>query len=86
MLASVASASSSSEKLAGLRPPPAVKAKSWASSGVASITTTTRPRLRLEKVQVTASPGDTLMFATGLASSHVAAVWSQPAGSASESE
>ena len=41
---SVASASSSSEKLVGLRPPPAVKAKSCASLGCASSTTTTWPR------------------------------------------
>ena len=39
VLESVALASSSSWKLAGLRPPPAVKSKSWASSGTAFLTT-----------------------------------------------
>ena len=83
---SVGSASSSSEKLDGLSPPPAEKLKSWASLGVASFTTTMLPRLRLVKVQVTISPGATSMFATGLPSSQVAAVCSQPGGTVSARE
>jgi hypothetical protein len=79
-------ASSSSEKDEGLRPPPAVKEKSWASSGWESLTTTRVARLRLENVQVTASPGARLTFAGGLPSSQVAEVWSQPPGTVSASE
>ena len=78
--------SSSSAKVAGIRPPPAVKAKFCGSSGTASLTTTMRPRLRLAKVQVTVSPGATSMLDTGLPSPQVAEVWSQPAGTASLSE
>ena len=63
-----------------------MKLKSWASLGVASLTTTICPRLRLEKVQVMFSFGERLMFDTGLPSSHVALVWSQPLGTVSESE
>ena len=42
-----------------------------------------RPRLRLVNVQVTVSPGATSMFETGLPSSQVALVRSQPAGTVS---
>ena len=69
---SVPSESSSSWKLAGESPPPAVNEKSCGSSGSASFTTTIWPRLRFVKVQVTVSPGATSMFDTGLPSSHVA--------------
>ena len=37
-------------------------------------------------VQVTVSPADTLMFETGLPSSHVALDWSQPLGTVSDTE
>ncbi len=63
-----------------------MNAKSWGSSGWESSTTTRVARLRLENVQVTVSPAETLTFATGLASSQLAPVWSQPAGSACASE
>ena len=77
---SVASASSSSWKVVGLKPPPAVKLKSCGSSGVASLTTVIEPRFRLVKVHVTISAVATLMFVTGLPSLHVALERSQPAG------
>ena len=48
--------------------------------------TTICPRLRFVNVQVTVSPGATLMFDTGLPSSQVALVWSQPPGTVSASE
>ncbi len=83
---SVASASSSRLKLAGDSPPPAVKLKSWASLGCASLTTTISPRLRFVKVQVTVSPAEIEMLPSGLPSSQVAAVWSQPLGTVSASE
>ena len=83
---SVPSASSSSWKLVGERPPPAVKEKSCGSSGVASLTTTIWPRLWFVNVQVTVSPADTSMFDTGLPSSQVALAWSQPAGTVSATE
>ena len=60
--------------------------KSCGSSGVAFLTTTICPRLRLEKVQVTFSPEARLMFETGLPSEHVALVWSHPLGTVSDSE
>ena len=69
---SVASESSSSEKLAGESPPPAVNEKSCGSFGTASLTTTICPRLRFMKVQVTVSPAPTSMFDDGLPSLHVA--------------
>src|SRR4051794_31168513 len=62
VLDSVASASSSRLKLAGERPPPAVKAKSCGSFGWASLTTTIWPRLRLVNVQVTVSPAEMETF------------------------
>ena len=37
-------------------------------------------------VQVTVSPGATSMFETGLPSSQVALIWSQPVGTVSDSE
>ena len=86
MFDSVPSASSSSGKLDGLRPPPAVKAKSCGSLGVASLTTTIWPRLRFVNVHVTVSAGARLMLDTGLPSLHVALVWSQPLGTVSDSE
>ncbi len=86
MFESARSRSSSSEKLAGDSPPPALKAKSWASSGTALSTSATWPRLRLVKVQVTCSPAASPMLATALPSSQLAPVWSQPAGSACDSE
>ena len=78
--------SSSSEKLVGLRPPPAVKSKSWASFGDASLTAISCARLRLRKVQVTVSPAFTRIADTGLPSSHVAPVWSHPLGTVSATE
>ena len=69
---SVGVASSSSEKLAGVSPPPAVKAKSCASSGVESLTTTIWPRLRFVNVHVTVSPPLSEMLETGLPSLQVA--------------
>ena len=86
MFDSVPSASSSSEKLDGLSPPPAVKAKSCASFGVASLTTTIEPRFWFVNVHVTVSPGLTPMFDTGLPSLHVALDCAQPLGTASDSE
>ena len=83
---SVPSASSSSEKLAGDSPPPAVKAKSCGSSGCASLTATIWPRFWFVNVQVTLSPGATLMFDTGLPSLQVAPAGSQPPGTLSASE
>ena len=53
MVERVAFASSSSEKAAGDRPPPAVKAKSWASSGMASLTIVTVAGFEFVYVQVT---------------------------------
>ena len=82
---SVASASSSSWKLAGESPPPAVKAKSCGSSARV-LHDHDRPRLRFVNVQVTVSPGATSMFDTGLPSSQVALAWSQPLGTVSASE
>ena len=86
VLDSVPFESSSSWKLVGDRPPPAVKLKSCASLGCASFTTTIWPRLRFVNVQVTTSPGLTLMFETGLPSSHDAFAWNQPLGTLSEME
>ena len=86
MFDSVPSESSSSEKLVGVSPPPAVNEKSWASLGTASTTTTTRPRLWSVNVQVTSSPASTSMFATGLPSSHVALARSHPAGTVCDTE
>src|SRR3954452_21021719 len=86
VLENVGSASSSSEKLEGDRPPPVVKEKSCGSFGTASLTTTILPRLRLVNVQVTISPGVTSMSETGLPSSQVAPVWSHPLGTVSASE
>ena len=63
-----------------------MKLKSWASSGTPSLTIVICPRLRLTNVQVTVSPADTSMFDTGLPSSQVAPVWSQPLGTVSDSE
>ena len=83
VLESVASESSSSSKLDGERPPPAVKAKSCASLGTAFFTTTIWPRLSFVNVQVTVSPAATSMFDTGLPSSQVALAWSQPLGTVS---
>ena len=83
---SVPSASSSREKAAGERPPPAVKAKSCGSSGTAFFTATICPRLRFVKVQVTASPALSVTFEVGLPSLHDALCWSQPLGTASEIE
>ena len=60
--------------------------KSCGSSGRESFTTTSCARLRFVNVQVTVSPGATLMFDTGLPSSQVALVWSQPLGTVSDSE
>ena len=60
--------------------------KSCGSLGCASFTTTIRPRLRFVNVQVTVSPTETEMFAGELPSSQVAAVWSQPLGTVSETE
>src|SRR2546423_60026 len=69
---SVGSESSSSWKLDGLRPPPALKEKSCGSLGSASLITTILPRLRLVNVQVTVSPALTSMFEAGLPSLQVA--------------
>ncbi len=78
--------SSSREKLGGESPPPAVNAKSCGSFGIASFVIEICPRLLFWKVQVTVSPGATAMFDTGLPSSQVAAVWSQPLGTVSATE
>ena len=83
---SVPSESSSRLKLVGERPPPAVKAKSCASFGTASFTTTIVPRLAFVNVHETCSPADTLMFETGLPSSQTALDWSQPPGTVSATE
>ena len=83
---SVPSESSSSEKLVGVKPPPAVNEKSWALFGTASTTTTTRPCFWSVNVQLTSSPASTSMFPTGLPSSHVAAVRFHPAGTACDTE
>ena len=86
VLDSVPLESSSSWKLAGERPPPAVNEKSCGSFGWESWTTTIEPRLRFVNVQVTCSAGPTLMLDTGLPSSQVALDWSQPAGTVSATE
>ena len=78
--------SSSSWKLVGERPPPAVKLKSCASLGCASFTTTIWPRLRFVNVQVMTSPGLMVMFDTGLPSSQEASARTQPLGTVSEIE
>ena len=83
---SVPSASSSSWKLVGESPPPAVNEKSCGSFGCESSTTTIAPRLRFVKVQVTVSPGARSMSEGGLPSLHVAELWSQPEGTVSASE
>ena len=83
---SVASESSSSEKLAGLKPPPAVKLKSCASLGAASLTTVSEARFTCVNVHVTTSAGERLMFVIGLPSLHVALERSQPAGAVCASE
>ena len=72
MFDSVPSASLSSWKLVGDKPPAAVKLKSWASSGVASLTTVIEPCFWWVKVQVTVSFGATSMLVIGLPSLHVA--------------
>ena len=86
MLDSVPSASSSRLKLDGERPPPAVKAKSCASLGTESFTTTIVPRLAFVNVHETCSPADTLMFEAGLPSLQTALDWSQPLGTVSATE
>src|SRR6185369_1801766 len=63
---SAGSESSSSEKLTVPAFVDALNAKSCASFGVESWTTTRRPRLVLVKVQVIDSPGATSMLETGL--------------------
>jgi hypothetical protein len=83
---SVGSVSSSSEKLPGLSPLPAMKAKSCGSSGWESSTRISLPRLRLVTVHVTVSPALTSMLEIGLPSLQVALDWSQPAGTDSETE
>src|SRR3954468_5443229 len=83
---SVASESSSSEKLVGERPPPAENEKSCGSLGRESSTITIEPRLRSVKVHVTVSETATSMFETGLPSLQVALDWSHPLGSAADSE
>ena len=83
---SVPSESSSSWKLAGDSPPPAVNEKFCGSFGCESWTITIAPRRRLVKVQVTCSPGATSMFDTGLPSSQTALDWSQPLGTVSARE
>ena len=86
VLESVGSESSSSWKLAGDRPPPAVNGEVLRVVGHRVLDDHDRPRLRFVNVQVTVSPAATLMFDTGLPSSHVALVWSQPLGTVSDSE
>ena len=85
-LASVGSESSSRLKLVGERPPPAVKAKSCASFGCASLTATIRPLWLLMNVHVIDSPADTLMFDTRLPSLQIADAWDQPLGTVSDTE
>src|SRR4051812_1986534 len=74
--------SSSSWKLVGESPPPAVKLKFWPSLGTASLTTTSAPRFLLTKVQVTVSPTETLIAVRGLPSSQVELDRSHPDGAA----
>ena len=83
---SVALASSSSEKLAGDRPPPAVKAKSCASLGCASFTIDDLAALAVRERAGDVLARATSMFATGLPSPQVAEVWSQPPGTVSARE
>jgi len=86
VLERVPSESSSSEKLVGESPPPAVKEKSCGSLGTESRTTTTLPRLWSVNVQVTFSPESTSMLPTGLPSSQAALARSHPAGVDCETE
>ena len=83
---SVPSESSSSVKLAGDRPPPAVNEKSCGSSGVASFTTVIEPVFWLVNVHVTTSAGATLMFEIGLPSLQVALDCAHPEGTDSARE
>ena len=85
-LDSVGSLSSSSEKLVGVRPPPAVNEKSCGSSGWASLITTSVACLSLVNVQVTSSPAETSIFVIGDPSEHVALAWVQPDGTVSATE
>jgi hypothetical protein len=78
--------SSSSWNEDGLRPPPAVKEKSWGSSSWESCTTTIRPRFVLVKVQLMTSPSFASMFDGGDPSEHVALERSQPGGTLSATE
>src|SRR5436190_13124810 len=86
VLDSAPSRRSSGLRLDGLRPPPAVKSKFCGSFGFEFSTTTTLPRLRLLKVQVTVSPGETSMFESALPSSQEEPVRSQLLGAVSSSE
>src|SRR4051794_41627194 len=86
VLESVASASSSSWKVAGERPPPVLNEKSCGSSGWESARTTSAPRLRFVNVQVTVSFEETSMFVIGLPSLQVELVRSQPPCTVSASE
>src|ERR671930_1403965 len=74
-------------KLDGARPPPAVNEKLVVVSLDGSVTFLTLivPRALFVNVHVTISPALTLMFVTGLPSSHVALWRSQPDGAVSAS-
>jgi hypothetical protein len=74
------SPSSSIWNEAGLRPPPAVKSKSWGSSGIESCTITIRPRFWFVNVHVTTSSSLTSMLAGSEPSEHCADVRSHPLG------
>src|SRR4051794_6709035 len=78
--------SSSSWKVLGERPPPAVNEKSWASSGCASLTAMILPLRVFVNVHVTVSPALTEMFGSALPSSQVAPACVQPATACSETE
>ena len=86
MLDSAGSESSSSEKLEGESPPPAVKEKSCGSFGCESAITRIWPWRWLVKVHVTVSPGLTEMFEIGLPSLQVALSRLHPAGTDSATE
>ena len=78
---SVGSESSSSWKLVGREPAAGGEGEVLrVVRACESLTTTIWPRLRFVNVQVTVSPGATSMFDSGLPSSQVALVWSQPLG------
>ena len=83
---SVRLASSSSWKLAGERPPPAVKREVLRVVRQRVLDDVIWPRLRFVNVQVTVSPAATAMFETGLPSLQVALGLVPAAGTVSDTE